>query len=51
MMWFAGTICMEARTGYFTKVFEKFGIKFIYVNTTNVDNIKKPVTDKTNSFG
>ncbi len=31
----------------FTKVFEKFGIKFIYVNTTNTDNIKKAVTDKT----
>ncbi|HMK26961.1 MAG TPA: cystathionine gamma-synthase [Chitinophagaceae bacterium] len=31
----------------FTKVFEKFGIKFIYVDTTNADNIKKAVTDKT----
>lgn len=31
----------------FTKVFEKFGIKFIYVATTNTDNIKKAVTDKT----
>src|SRR6201988_2929945 len=27
----------------FTKVFEKFGIKFIYVDTTNADNIKKAV--------
>jgi cystathionine beta-lyase/cystathionine gamma-synthase len=31
----------------FTKVFEKFGIKFIYLDTTNIDNIKKAVTDKT----
>jgi cystathionine beta-lyase/cystathionine gamma-synthase len=31
----------------FTKVFEKFGIKFIYVDTTNADNIKKAVTEKT----
>ena len=31
----------------FTKVFEKFGIKFLYVDTTNVANIKKTVTDKT----
>src|SRR5678815_3168765 len=31
----------------FTKVFEKFGIKFIYVDTTNADNIKKAVTGKT----
>lgn len=31
----------------FTKVFEKFGIKFIYVDTTKADNIKKVVSDKT----
>lgn len=31
----------------FTKVFEKFGIKFIYVDTTNAGNIKNAVTDKT----
>ncbi|MBI5858942.1 MAG: cystathionine gamma-synthase [Sphingobacteriales bacterium] len=31
----------------FSKVFEKFGIKFNYVNTTAIDNIKKAVTDKT----
>ena len=31
----------------FTKVFEKFGIKFLYVDTTNVANIKAAVTDKT----
>lgn len=31
----------------FTKVFEKFGIKFIYTDTTKVDNIKTAVTDKT----
>jgi cystathionine beta-lyase/cystathionine gamma-synthase len=31
----------------FTKVFEKFGIRFIYVDTTNADNIKKAVTGKT----
>jgi cystathionine beta-lyase/cystathionine gamma-synthase len=31
----------------FTKVFEKFGIKFIYVDTTNVSNISKAITAKT----
>jgi cystathionine beta-lyase/cystathionine gamma-synthase len=31
----------------FTKIFEKFGIKFIYVDTTNVDNIKAVVTANT----
>jgi cystathionine beta-lyase/cystathionine gamma-synthase len=31
----------------FTKVFEKFGIKFIYVDTTNAANIKNAITDKT----
>jgi len=31
----------------FTKVFEKFGIKFIYVDTTNAGNIKNAITDKT----
>jgi len=31
----------------FTKVFEKFGIKFIYTDTTNTNNIKKVVTPKT----
>jgi cystathionine beta-lyase/cystathionine gamma-synthase len=31
----------------FTKVFEKYGIKFIYVDTTNVDNIQAAVTTKT----
>jgi cystathionine beta-lyase/cystathionine gamma-synthase len=31
----------------FSKVFEKFGIKFIYIDTTNVDTIKKTITDKT----
>jgi cystathionine beta-lyase/cystathionine gamma-synthase len=31
----------------FTKVFEKFGIKFLYVDTTDVANIKNAVTDKT----
>lgn len=31
----------------FTKVFEKFGIKFIYVDTTNAENIKNAVTGKT----
>lgn len=31
----------------FTKVFEKYGIKFIYVDTTNVDNIQAAVTAKT----
>lgn len=31
----------------FTKVFEKFGIKFIYVDTTNADNIKTVVTANT----
>ncbi len=31
----------------FTKVFEKFGIKFIYVDTTNVENIKAVISSKT----
>src|ERR1700733_11791113 len=31
----------------FTKVFEKFGIKFIYVDTSNIDNIKSAVTKNT----
>ncbi len=31
----------------FTKVFEKFGIKFIYVDTTNVSNIEQHITGKT----
>jgi len=31
----------------FTKVFEKFGIRFIYVDTTIADNIKKAVTANT----
>jgi cystathionine beta-lyase/cystathionine gamma-synthase len=31
----------------FTKVFEKFGIKFIYVNTTDVSNISKSITANT----
>ena len=31
----------------FTKVFEKFGIKFIYVDTTNVSTISKAITGKT----
>src|SRR5580658_6082371 len=31
----------------FTKVFEKFGIKFIYVDTSNIDNIKSAITKNT----
>ena len=31
----------------FTKIFEKFGIKFIYVDTTDVKNIEAAVTAKT----
>lgn len=31
----------------FTKVFEKFGLKFIYVDTTNPDNVKAAVTAQT----
>ncbi|HKZ66181.1 MAG TPA: cystathionine gamma-synthase [Chitinophagaceae bacterium] len=31
----------------FTKIFEKFGIKFIYTDTTNTDNIEKLVSKKT----
>jgi cystathionine beta-lyase/cystathionine gamma-synthase len=31
----------------FTKIFEKFGLKFIYVDTTNVDNIKAAITSST----
>ena len=31
----------------FTKVFEKFGIKFIYTDTTNTNNISKAITQNT----
>lgn len=31
----------------FSKVFERFGIKFIYVDTTDVSNVQKVITDKT----
>lgn len=31
----------------FTKVFEKFGIRFIYVDTTNVENVAAAVTPNT----
>ncbi len=31
----------------FTKIFEKYGIKFIYVDTTDVTNIERVVTAKT----
>jgi len=31
----------------FTKVFEKFGLKFIYVDNTNTENVKAAVTAKT----
>ena len=31
----------------FTKIFEKFGIKFIYVDTTNPSNVSSVVTEKT----
>ena len=31
----------------FSKIFEKFGIKFIYVDTTNVANVQTAVTAKT----
>ena len=31
----------------FTKVFEKFGIVFTYVDTTNVENISKAISPKT----
>ncbi len=31
----------------FTKVFEKFGIRFIYVDTTNPENIKNAITSNT----
>lgn len=31
----------------FSKVFERLGIKFNYVDTTNVNNIKNAITDKT----
>src|SRR5688572_24620997 len=31
----------------FTKIFAKFGIKFIYVDTSNVENIKAAVTGQT----
>ena len=32
----------------FTKVFEKFGIKFIYVDTTDPENIEAAITNKQN---
>lgn len=31
----------------FTKIFEKFGIRFLYTDTTNTDNIKKLISQKT----
>jgi cystathionine beta-lyase/cystathionine gamma-synthase len=31
----------------FTKVFERFGIKFIYVDTTDAQNVEKAITEKT----
>ena len=31
----------------FTKVFEKFGIKFIYIETSDIENVKKAITAKT----
>jgi cystathionine beta-lyase/cystathionine gamma-synthase len=31
----------------FTKVFEKFGLKFIYVDTSDVANVEKAITPKT----
>jgi cystathionine beta-lyase/cystathionine gamma-synthase len=31
----------------FTKVFEKFGIKFVYIDTTKTENVKNAVTEKT----
>ena len=31
----------------FTKVWERYGIKFIYVNTTDVENVKTAVTNNT----
>ncbi len=31
----------------FTKVFERFGIKFIYVDTTDAQNVANAITDKT----
>ena len=31
----------------FTKVFEKFGIRFVYVDTTQTDNIKNAITPQT----
>jgi cystathionine beta-lyase/cystathionine gamma-synthase len=31
----------------FTKVFERFGIKFIYVDTTDAQNVAAAITDKT----
>jgi cystathionine beta-lyase/cystathionine gamma-synthase len=31
----------------FTKVFEKFGIRFVYVDTTNAENVQAAITPKT----
>ena len=31
----------------FSKIFEKFGLKFIYTDTSNIDNIKQNITNNT----
>jgi cystathionine beta-lyase/cystathionine gamma-synthase len=43
----AGTDMYGGTYRLFTKVFEKFGIRFIYVDATNTELIKKAVTSKT----
>lgn len=43
----AGTDMYGGTYRLFTKVFEKFGIRFIYVDATNTELIKKAVTPKT----
>jgi cystathionine beta-lyase/cystathionine gamma-synthase len=43
----AGTDMYGGTYRLFTKVFEKFGIKFIYVDATNTELINKAVTPKT----
>src|SRR5688572_21375791 len=43
----AGTDMYGGTYRLFTKVFEKFGIRFIYVDATNTELIRKAVTPKT----
>ena len=35
----------------FTHIYEKFGIKVTYVDTTNIENVLNAITEKQNLFG